>query len=309
MKELEVIFDFPPKPSFARRQVHDGTAYSPEAKAIFFAELHVPQPGYSADSMPWVWRVDLSDARNPNTTKVYPTPQLTIPNGATYHNGSIFWAQEGNVTMPGGVVKMDPITLKTETVQNNFYGHRYNSPNDIVITKDGMTFFTDGYYGKDNFNSSVDPQLANGVWRWDQRTGNIRQVAGAAEQALFNPNGLALSSTEDRLFITNRGNSSDNPAGGRTIYSYDITTTGIRNREIFAYVDSGFPDGIKTDRDGRVYGGVTGGVDVFDRHGVLIGRIKVANGDVAVNMIFVGNWFYIVGRDHIYRVMLNTRAV
>ncbi|RDL34697.1 Uncharacterized protein BP5553_07825 [Venustampulla echinocandica] len=308
-KQLEIIFKFPPKPAFATRQVHDGTVYAPEAKAIFFAELHVPSPGYSADAMPWVWRIDLSNQSNPQTTKVYPSPQLTIPNGAYYHNGSVFWAQEGNYTNPGGVVRMDPITLKTQVVQNNFYGHRFNSPNDIVITKTGATYFTDGYYGTDNFNDSLPALLANGIWRWDQKTGNIRQVAGAAEQAFFNPNGLALSATEDKLYITNRGKTSDDPAGGRTIYRYDVTTAGIKNREVFAYVDAGFPDGVKTDRDGRVYGAVTGGVDVFNVDGILIGRIKVANGDTAVNMVFVGNWLYIVGRDNAYRVKLNTTAV
>jgi sugar lactone lactonase YvrE len=73
---------------------------------------------------------------------------------------------------------------------------------------------------------------------------------------------------------------------------------------VFSYSDAGFPDGIKTDKAGRVYGTVTGSVDVYDSYRTLLGRIKVADGDVAVNMGWAGNQLYIFGRNHIYRVEL-----
>ncbi|KAE9573165.1 hypothetical protein CGMCC3_g10652 [Colletotrichum fructicola] len=307
---IESIFDFPPGPSFSRRIVHDGTVFSPECNCIFFAELHPPKEGFSADAMSWVWRVNLNDTP-PTTEKVYPSPQLTVPNGAYYHNRSVYWAQEGNYTNPGGIVRMNPVTLETEIVLNNFFGHRFNSPNDVVITRDGVAYFTDGYYGYDNFNDTLKPELANGVWRWDMGTSDLRMVAGAGGSPFTNPNGVALNLEEDKLYVTNRGNASDNPAGGRTIYEYQIHLTGLplRGGDVFAYADSGFPDGIKVDRDGRVYGGVTGGVSVFDSSGKQLGIIKVAEGDVAVNMQWVEDWLYIAGRDHLYRVQLNTSGV
>ncbi|KAF9879303.1 hypothetical protein CkaCkLH20_03536 [Colletotrichum karsti] len=307
---VETIFDFPPGPSFAQRIVHDGTVFSPECNCIFFAELHPPKPGFSAAAIPWVWRVNLNNTL-PLTEKVYPSPQLTVPNGAYYHNGSVYWAQEGNFTSPGGLVRMDPVTLKTEVVLNNFLGHRFNSPNDVVITKDGVAYFTDGYYGFDNFNDTLKPELANGVWRWDAKTGDLRMVAGAAGGPFTNPNGVALNIEEDKLYVTNRGNTSSNPAGGRTIYEFQLHQSGIplRGGDVFTYADSGFPDGVKLDRDGRVYGGVTGGVSVFDADGKQLGIIKVEEGDVAVNMQWVNDWLYIAGRDHLYRVRLNTGGV
>jgi gluconolactonase len=256
--------------------------------------------------MSWVWKIDLTHRPTTSVVKVYPNPPLTIANGAYYHDGYVYWAQEGNWTVPGGIVRMDPRTLETKVVKNNFYTHRFNSPNDIVITNAGAVFFTDGYYGHDNFNDSLIPQLANGVYRWDMNTGNVKMVAGAADGAFFNPNGLTFNSDQSKLYITNRGNSSDDADGGRTIFSYDVTPSGIAHREIFAYTDAGFPDGIKTDKDGRVYGCVTGSVDIFNKNGTLIGRIKVANGDVAVNLAWVENWLYIVGRNYAYRVQLAT---
>jgi gluconolactonase len=176
----------------------------------------------------------------------------------------------------------------------------------FVISDDGMVFFTDGYYGWDNFNDTLAPELANGIYRWDMNTGNIKMVAGAAENAFFNPNGLAFNYDQTKLFITNRGFTSNDPSGGRTIYVHDVTPYGINDRNVFSYSDSGYPDGIKTDKEGRVYGAVIGSVDVYDADGTLLGRIKVAKDDVAVNMAWAGNWLYIFGRNKIYRVELTT---
>lgn len=291
--------------------VHDGTVYSPECNCIFFAELHPPKKGFSADAMPWVWRVNLngSDAATfPKTEQVFPEPQLTVPNGAYYHNGSVYWAHEGNYTVPGGIVRMDPLTLRTEVVLNNFFGHRFNSPNDVVITRAGVAYFTDGYYGYDNFNDTLKPELANGVWRWDMVTADLRMVSGAGGGPFTNPNGVALNGEDDRLYVTNRGNSSDNPAGGRTIYEFRLdhpdSRLPVTGGDVFTYSDSGFPDGLKLDAEGRVYAGVTGGVHVFDRTGKQLGIIRVADGDVAVNVQWVDDWLYIAGREWLYRVKL-----
>ena len=312
MPKVERIFKFPEPPHFTKRMVHDGTVYSPECQCIFFAELHPPKKGFSADAMPWVWRTDLSKDP-PETEKVYPSPQLTVPNGAYYHNGSVYWAHEGNYTVPGGIVRMDPMTLETEVVLNNWFGHRFNSPNDVVITRDGVAYFTDGYYGYDNFNDTIKPELANGVWRWEMTTGDVRMVSGAGGGPFTNPNGVALNREEDLLYVTNRGNASDNPAGGRTIYEFELDHYGskggrrsrpVKGGEVFIYSDSGFPDGIKLDKEGRMYGGVTGGVHVFDESGRQLGIIRVNEGDVAVNMQWVDNWLYIAGREYLYRVKL-----
>ncbi|SCO80713.1 uncharacterized protein FRV6_04926 [Fusarium oxysporum] len=310
-KNVETIFEFPPGPSFAKRMVHDGIVYSPECNCIFMAELHPPKTGFSADAMPWVWRVNLNNTP-PTTEKVYPSPQLTVPNGAYYHKSGIYWAQEGNYTVPGGITRMDPLTLKTEVVLNNFYGHRFNSPNDVVITRDGVAYFTDGYYGYDNFNDTLKPELANGLWRWDMNSNDLRMVSGAGGGPFTNPNGVALNFEEDKLYVTNRGNSSDNPAGGRTIYEFQLSQSNgmpVKGGDVFAYVDAGFPDGIKLDREGRVYGGITGGVIVFDFTGKHLGIIKIAEGDVAVNVQWKDNWLYIAGRDKIYRVQLSAHGV
>lgn len=308
-KEIENIFDFPAGPKWANRMVHDGTVYSPECNCLFAAELYPPKKGYSMQFLPWVWRTNLNGSR-PVTEKVYPNPPLTIANGAYYHNGSIYWAQEGNYTTPGAIVQMNPLTLETKVVLNNYLGHRFNSLNDVVIAKSGVAYFTDGYYGYDNFNDTVAPEMANGVWRWDMKTGNVRMIAGAGTGVFINPNGLALDHQEKTLYITARGFTSADANGTRNIYHYDLTASNGRLGHVglFSYMDAGFSDGIKVDDRGYVYGGVTGSVDVWNKEGTLIGKMKVAADDVAVNMAWVGSWLYIYSRNSIYRVKLGAKG-
>ncbi|KAF5013033.1 hypothetical protein FDECE_927 [Fusarium decemcellulare] len=251
-------------PTFAKRIVHDGTVYFPECKCIFLAELYSPKQGYSTDAMSWVWRVDLNN-----------TPPTTD--------------------------RDEPLSLRTEVVLDNFFGHRFNSPNDIAITHDSIAYFTNGYYGYDSFNDTLKPEPSNGVYRWNMKTGDLRMILGAGGGPFTNPNGVALSPNDDHLYVANRGNTSDNPAGGRTIYKYHVNhkdgTAPVTGGHVFAYADSGFPDGVKVDCDGRVYGAITGCVQIWDATGKLLGIIKVANGDVAMNMQGVDSWMYISGRQ------------
>lgn len=138
-------------------------------------------------------------------------------------------------------------------------------------------------------------------------TGDLRQVAGAGTRdPLWNPNGMGLSKDQKTLYATSRSETSADFDGQRTIYTFDIGTHSISSATIFAYTDTGFPDGIKVDDAGNVYGGVTDSVDVWDKEGTFLGKIKTRPGDVAVNMQFADQWLYFVGRTHLYRVGLQT---
>ena len=136
-------------------------------------------------------------------------------------------------------------------------------------------------------------------------TGDLRQVAGAGTRdPMWNPNGLGLNKDQSVLFGTSRSDSSADFDGQRTIYTFDIGKHSISTAKIFAYTDTGFPDGVKIDDAGNVYGGVTDSVDVWNKDGTLLGKIKTRPGDVAVNMQFVERWLYFVGRTALYRVKL-----
>lgn len=138
-------------------------------------------------------------------------------------------------------------------------------------------------------------------------TGDLRQVAGAGTRdPMWNPNGVGLNKEETILYGTSRSETSTDFDGQRTIYTFDIAEHRLSAATIFAYTDTGFPDGVKVDAAGNVYGGVTDSVDVWNKEGTLLGKIKTRPGDVAVNMQFVDGWLYFVGRTHLYRTKLET---
>ena len=49
----------------------------------------------------------------------------------------------------------------------------------------------------------------------------------------------------------------------------------LGNRRTFAYADVGFPDGIHTDTQGNVWAACGDGVHVWNRAGVLIGKVWI----------------------------------
>ncbi|CEF76541.1 hypothetical protein FGSG_08251 [Fusarium graminearum PH-1] len=106
------------------------------------------------------------------------------------------------------------------------------------------------------------------------------------------------------LLDRDRGLTSADADGNRNIYEFDVINkrSTLPPARLFTYEDAGFPDGVKVDADGRVYGGVAGAVDVWSDDGVLLCKIKVKEGDTAVNMQFVENKLYIHGRNSIYAV-------
>ena len=52
----------------------------------------------------------------------------------------------------------------------------------------------------------------------------------------------------------------------------------MTNRRLFAYADTGAPDGIKCDVHGNVYAGCGDGVNVWNSGGVLIGKVLIEGG-------------------------------
>lgn len=75
------------------------------------------------------------------------------------------------------------------------------------------------------------------------------------------------------------------------------------NRRVFAYVDEGWPDGIKCDIYGNVYSGCGNGVAVWNGGGVLIGKILVPGG--VANFCFGRDGeMFLCAEQNLWRVQL-----
>jgi gluconolactonase len=123
---------------------------------------------------------------------------IVMPNGAVNYESGILFCAQGNHQHRSGLVFMESTyPYKTSYILDNYHGRRFNSPNDVVVKSDGTIWFSDPIYGFEQ-GFCPTPQLPCQVYRFDPKVGDVRVVA----DGLGRPNGLAFSSDEQTVYIT-----------------------------------------------------------------------------------------------------------
>lgn len=180
------------------------------------------------------------------------------------HDGKLLVCQHGKrrvVKWSGGE--------DIEVIVDSFEGKKFNSPNDIVVRKDGMLYFTDPPYGlTEAFGEPGEKELDfQGVFR----TNPERTEVFLLNDTFFRPNGLAFSPDEKILYV--------NDSEEFYIKAFDVTESGdLDNERMFAEVPSdekGNPDGMKVDTEGNVYVSGSRGLYVYNPKGEQIDFIEV----------------------------------
>ncbi len=192
---------------------------------------------------------------------------------------------------------------------DSFGGRRLNSPNDVVVKSDGSIWFTDPSYGIiSDYEGFAAPQEqpVRGVYRVDGETGEVRLMISDFVQ----PNGLAFSPDESRLYVADSG-ASHNPSAARHIRAFDITDASgaLRDAGSFALIDNGVPDGFRVDSDGWIWCSAADGIHVFDATGALMGKIRVPQ--TVSNLAFGGkrrNRLFITATTSLYALYVNARG-
>ena len=182
-------------------------------------------------------------------------------NGQTFdpQGRIVFCEQDGR-----RVSRMNRDGSGVETVVETWMGQRLNSPNDIVCRSDGLLFFTDPPYGA----PSDRPLHFQGVFALDG-DGRLTLLADDFEK----PNGLAFAPDGSVLYVNDTGRyevrafevepgGGLKPGPGRVVAAPDPVTPGG-------------PDGLKVDRDGRLYVAVAEGVWVYEPGGTLLGILAL----------------------------------
>jgi sugar lactone lactonase YvrE len=218
------------------------------------------------------------------------------PNGNTYdRNGLLITCEHNNRRLSrtkadGGV----------ESVVDRYQGHRLNSPNDVICTRNGDLIFTDPTYGLRQPDGSIVGQEYPfpGVFRFSPSTGNLRTIAEDFEA----PNGLVLTDDETRMYIAD--------TRLHNVRVFDLAADGsLSNGREFAdisYGDTvGRPDGMKLDSRGNLYvtANVPQSVWVYSADGTLLGFIEV--GESAANCAWGGDdWrtLFVTANTSVYRL-------
>jgi gluconolactonase len=187
---------------------------------------------------------------------------------------------------------------------DSYQGKRLNSPNDVVVRSDESVWFTDPTYGilsdYEGFRSEPE-QPSRNVYRLDPQSGSLEAVVTDFRQ----PNGLAFSPDERRLYVADSASSHDVDAP-RHIRVFDVADgRRLINGRVFCEIDNGLPDGFRVDRTGNVWTSAGDGVHCFSPEGQLLGKIKVPQ--VVANVAFGGtrrNRLFITATKSLYAVYL-----
>ena len=153
---------------------------------------------------------------------------------------------------------------------SHYRGSELNSPNDIVVKRDGAIYFSDPDFGRRPTRYGVPrPQQLpfQAVFRLDPETGELTPVATDFDQ----PNGLCFSPDEGRLFVD------DSPRGHIRVFDV-LPDGGLAGGAVWAEVRGegpGAPDGLKTDAAGRVYCAGPGGIHIFAADATCLGVIRI----------------------------------
>lgn len=192
---------------------------------------------------------------------------------------------------------------------NRYQGKRLNSPNDLVVKRDGTIWFTDPPYGLTQPNQGYggeQEQDGSYVYRFDPATGEIDAVV----TDMVRPNGLAFSPDEHLLYVSDTA-AFNIPQGPHHIRVYEIVDARrVTNGRVFAVIEPGQPDGFRVDEHGNIFTSSKDSVQVYAPDGTRLGKIPVP--ETCANLTFGGqerDRLLIAAGTSLYAIDLNTRGV
>ena len=190
------------------------------------------------------------------------------------------------------------------TLADKYDGRKLNSPNDVVIRKNGDIYFTDPPFGLLRPGQASPQDIAKNPDRDLDFNGVFRITAdGKLEvlsKALALPNGLAFSPDEKKLYVAD--------SAGKTWSVFDVKPDGTLGGDRIFFnatgeTGRGVPDGMKVDTAGNVWATGPGGILVISPDGKLLGTIafpedpaNCAWGDAD------GKTLYVTARTAVYRI-------
>ena len=217
-------------------------------------------------------------------------------NGLIAARGGLVMCDLGN----RGIARVDLRTKAKTMLCREFEGRRFNSPNDLVLARDGSIYFTDPPYGLTGAAASP--------WREMDYSGLFRlapdNTVTLVDRTVFLPNGIGLSPDGRTLYCTSQGigwPAFDLDARGRASNKrlfIDTAATGIAGG-----------DGFKIDADGNMWTSSRDGFSVFNPQGKRIG-IVVPPGGRGANCAFgADGYLYICAGARVVRIPCKARRI
>ena len=178
-----------------------------------------------------------------------------VASGMRWAEGPVWFPEDGGHVVVSDIpnnrlMKYSERDGKLTVLADSFEGRKLNAPNDIVCKSDDSLWFTDPLFG------------INGEWEGskakpEQAGTNVYRLGAdgrlsAVITDLVNPNGLAFSPDEKKLYVVEWKGTPN-----RSIWAYDVGADGsLANKtKLIDAADHGALDGFKVDRDGNLWCG------------------------------------------------------
>jgi gluconolactonase len=190
------------------------------------------------------------------------------------------------------VVKLDK-KGKMDVVAERFEGKRLNAPNDLVVRRDGIVYFTDPAFGDQQDAAELS---FYGIFRVTTK-GELSPIARWKTR----PNGITLSQDGRTLFVVD--------SDSQSVHAFDLDKDGggSNDRIVISKIPGG-PGGVRVDADGNIFVAAHD-LLVYSPKGELLRTIQLAEkpsnlafGDPELQTI------YVTAEKSIYRVKLGVKG-
>jgi gluconolactonase len=198
-------------------------------------------------------------------------------NGLAVGRGGLLVADSGTRAL----ARVDLATRQRTVLVETYQGKRFNSPNDLVLARNGDIYFTDPPFGLTGVQKSPLRELTfTGVFRVTPNN----QVHLIADN--LSPNGIALSPDNRILYATD--------SSGWVAIELDASGMAVRQRPfvLSESVGGARGDGMKADAAGNIWTSGRGGIYVFSPKGEHIGFAPIA-GRVSNCAFGPGRYLYV----------------
>ena len=219
-----------------------------------------------------------------NKPEIYRNHSLAANGNAMDVQGRLYSAERDGRR----VVRMETNGSLT-VIAGEFHGKRLNSPNDVVVRRDGHVYFSDPAS-----KAVLEPQDLgfNGLYHVTP-SGKLELISGKFAR----PNGVALTPDGRTLYVAD--------SQQKKILAYDLDQAGnAKNERSFAEGIDGSPDGLRVAANGNVYVACRG-ICVFAPSGKMIRMIEFpetpancAFGDADLRTL------YVTARTSVYKIRI-----
>lgn len=217
-------------------------------------------------------------------------------NGITFNKkGQIVLCQHGDRRL-AFVSNIKDNNAQFTTIIDNYNGKRFNSPNDLAISKNGDIYFTDPPYGFKNFNNKFRELDFNGVYKYSV-DGRIKLIT----KEMTRPNGIALSIDEKYIYVNNSDR--DDPKIMRFNSKSFKGKVFFDGTELVKNFKGGF-DGLKIHSSGNIFTTGPNGILILSPKGSLLATINYGKAITNCNFDTNEEYLYVTGFNDVSRIKL-----